>query len=78
MLDIVEKQAYFIQDWSTIINFLSFLYNTLIKVQANSDSKVILENEIPVARIERCLLEASAKSEPFYNKLLVAMLFVGR
>lgn len=78
VLDIVEKQAYFIQDWSTIINFIAFLYNTLQRIQANSDSKVILENEIPVARIERCLLEASAKSEPYFNKLLLSMLVVGR
>ena len=44
ILDIVEKQAYFIQDWSTIIHFLSFLNNTIKKVKAFNDSKVILEN----------------------------------
>jgi hypothetical protein len=42
VLDIVEKQAFFIQDWSTIINFLAFLYNVVQKVRAHNDSKVIL------------------------------------
>jgi hypothetical protein len=44
VLEIIEKQAYFIQDWSTIINFLAYLYNTVQKVRAQSDSKVILES----------------------------------
>lgn len=78
VLEIIEKHAYFIQDWSTIINFLAYLYNIVLKVRALSDSKVILESEVPVARIERCLLEASAKSDPHFNKLLLAMLIVGR
>jgi hypothetical protein len=47
-------------------------------MRAMSDSKVILEAEVPVSRIERCLLEASAKSEPHFNTLLLAMLIVGR
>jgi hypothetical protein len=78
ILEIIEKHAYFIQDWSTIINFLAKLYRVVLKVRALSDSKVILEAEVPVARIERCLLEASAKSEPHFNKFLLAMLVVGR
>lgn len=42
VLEIIEKHAYFIQDWSTIINFLAKIYRIVLRVKAQSDSKVIL------------------------------------
>lgn len=56
VLKIVKEHAYYIQDWSTIVNFLAFLYNTLQRVKAHNDSKVILEAEITISDIEECLL----------------------
>lgn len=42
ILQLVEKQAFFIQDWSTIIHFLSHLYNILRRIEA----KQLVENKV--------------------------------
>ncbi len=76
-LNILEKQAAFVQDWSTIIHFLSQLRLALLDPRKAHEGRS-LADRISVAVIERILTEVSMKADRYFGKLVLAVLAVAR
>ena len=76
-LNILEKQAAFVQDWSTIIHFVSQLRGALAQGKKAAEGRSLAET-ISVPILERILLEISMKADRYFGKLVLAVLVAAR
>jgi hypothetical protein len=67
-----------VQDWSTIVHFIAQIRYALIIDQKRSGEGKMLSEKLSVGVLERILLEAAAKSDKYFGKLLLAVLGVAR
>ena len=73
-MNILEKQAAFVQDWSTIIHFVWQLRLRLAHGKKAAEGRSLAE-KISVSILER-MLEISMKADRCFGKLVLAVLAV--
>ena len=80
VLNIMEKEAHFIENWSVIACFLGQLSHIFRMVESRkiTEGKVVLSERLNMDIVERCMMEAGSKCDRYFGKFMLAVISVGR